>query len=89
MFRAFAQRAFDDAAQRRGAFGGEINVLHDSAGEFVEQFMQADEGRAAHVPVRLFGAGEQVEQFRHGAIQQGDGLFADGGRKRVASLIHK
>ena len=88
-FHALAQCALDDATQGRGAFGGHVDVVQSPDGEFIQQFVQADEGCPTHVPMRLFDAGKQVEQFSDGIVQCGDGCLADSRREGVAGSVHK
>ena len=60
-----------------------------ATGKLIQQFVQADEGGAADIPVDLLDAAEQVEQIRHGRVQKGDGLPTGGGIEGVAGFIHE
>ena len=46
-------RAFGNAAQLHNAFGDHVHVVLDFPGDLIEEFVQADEVRPFHVPMRL------------------------------------
>jgi hypothetical protein len=49
-----AHSAFGDAAQLHNALGNHIHLGLDGLVNFVEEFVQPDNARAFHVPMRLF-----------------------------------
>ena len=59
--------AFGDPAQLDDALGNQIHVLFDCFVDLIEQFMQSDEIRAFHIPMRLLHLQLQDQSLRPAA----------------------
>ena len=77
--RGYARRAFGDAAQLHDPFGDHVHVGLNGFVHLVKEFVQADEARAFHVPMRLLHLCLQIHGGRqplvHERIQFGPALF--------------
>lgn len=61
MLRDHLNCALRDSAEFNRAFRDVVGELLQFLGDFIEQFMQGDEVRPFHIPVRLFRLETQVE----------------------------
>ena len=76
------------AAERRDPLGEQIDVTLRRIVEGIEQLVQLEEGRAAHVPVRLLHLGLDIEGVGQAGLKDLDRAFANGTGDVEASRMH-
>jgi hypothetical protein len=94
---AFVYPGFDLQLRRGSACSGPCewplgNLRCDPSFDFhrdpVEQFVDRDESQSAHIPVRLFHLGVQINRRRQVLVQKFDGLRPDVLGQCVVSRLH-
>jgi len=62
--------SFSNAAELDRAFGDHVRVLLHVFGDVIEEFVQADEVRAFHVPMRLLELALEIHRVGEALINQ-------------------
>src|SRR6516162_2879041 len=81
-------RPFGRRAESPRTFGDRIRIVLDRLGDLVEEFMDGDEGRPAHIPMRLLDLCVQIDGRGQMPVQNLGSLETNVLGKRVGRAVH-